>query len=272
MQKKIESFDGKFDIDQSNINSLFWADDLILLAKTEEHLKTLLKTLEEYCHENNLEINIKKTKCMIFNKTGRLIRRSFHINGTQLENVRSYKYLGFKLTPSGEIRSGLQDLRDRGFKAFMKLKSTLGIAFNQDIMTSLLLIDTLIKPILLYASDFWGCLKLPPCNPIENLHMMMCKQILGVQKQTTNIGVLLELGRVPLSLYAKKLAIKNWERAKRGRANCVLQASYKDSIRENLPWTNGVKSILEKNGMLNFYINDYTSIPPFISKRAFGRL
>ena len=44
----------------------------------------------------------------------------------------------------------------------------------------------------------------------------MCKQLLGVQKQTTNIGVLLELGSVPMQLFAVKLAIKNWERIRQG--------------------------------------------------------
>ena len=101
---------------------------------------------------------------------------------------------------------------------------------------------------------------------------MICKQIIGVQKQTTNIGVLLELGRVPMHFYAKKFAIKNWERIKRGKANSILLASYTDSTEENLPWTNGVKSILEKNGMLSFYLNDYSSKPPFISKRLFDRI
>ena len=28
-----------------------------------------------------------------------------------------------------------------------------------------------LEPILLYASDFWGCLKIPINNPIENFHM-----------------------------------------------------------------------------------------------------
>ena len=41
---------------------------------------------------------------MIFNKTGKIMRRNFYINGVKLENVRLYKYLGFLLTPSGEIR------------------------------------------------------------------------------------------------------------------------------------------------------------------------
>ena len=95
------------------------------------------------------------------------------------------------------------------------------------------MVDALIKPILLYVSDFWGCMKLPKSNPIENLYMMMCKQILGVQKQTTNIGVLLELGRVPMHLYAVKLAIKNWERIKQKKGNMYLNLAYSDALKEN---------------------------------------
>ena len=95
----------------------------------------------------------------------------------------------------------------------MKLKYLLGTAFNNDILTTLNLIEAVIKPILLFTSELLGCMKLPKSNPIENLHMM-CKQLLGVQKQTTNIGALLELGIVPMQLFAVKLAIKNWERIK----------------------------------------------------------
>ena len=54
-------------------------------------------------------------------------------------------------------------------------------------------------------------------NPVENLYMRIFKQVLGVQRQTTNVGVLLELGRHPLSFEARRLAIKNWERIKAGR-------------------------------------------------------
>ena len=144
---------------------------------------------------------------MIFNKGGRLMRRAFYLDGVLLENVRSYKYLGFLITPSGEIHTGLKDLRDRAMKAYMKIKHDMGVSFNQNIPTTLSLIDALVKLIFLYCADFWGCLKLPKNNPFENLHMMMCKHLLGVQKQTTNLGVLLELGRIPLHLFASKFAI-----------------------------------------------------------------
>ena len=87
----------------------------------------------------------------------------------------------------------------------MKIRNDMGASFNQNIVTTLMLFDALVRPILLYAGDFWGCLKLPRNNFIENLHMMMCKQLLGVQKQTSNMGVLLELGRMTC-LYALTMA------------------------------------------------------------------
>ena len=124
------------------------------------------------------------------------------MNGIPLDNVREYKYLGFVFTPSGEICTGLQDLRDRAFKSFQALKRKMGDSFNRDIETALGLYENMIKPILTYASDFWGCLKLPTHskNPVEIMQMKVFKQILGVRTQTTNLGVLLELGKCTLDL------------------------------------------------------------------------
>ena len=269
LAKQFDSVDNKVKLGNVGINSIFWADDLVLFSESKEGLDKLLGILENYCKENHLLINTKKTKCMIFNRSGRLMKRCFYLNGVKLDMVRSYKYLGFVITPSGEICTGVKDLRDRAFKAYMKMKNDLGTAFNHDIMTVLKLMDSLIKPILLYASDFWGCLKLPKNNPIENLHMMMCKQILGVQKQTTNIGVLLEIGRFPLSICAAKFSVKNWERIRLGIGNKILIEVYKEGAAS---WDLSVRSLLETNGMLNFYIDDPVSEFPFIYKRIYQRL
>ena len=67
----------------------------------------MLKTMETYCSKNELTLNTDKTKCMIFNKTGKILRTPFYYNNSKLENVNKFKYLGFLLTPSGEIKSGL---------------------------------------------------------------------------------------------------------------------------------------------------------------------
>ena len=73
---------------------------------------------------------------------------------------------------------------------------------------------------------------------------MMCKQILGVQTQTTNIGVLLELGRIPLSISAVKFALKNWERIRLGQGNEILTDAHKDG---ELCWDLCIKAHLQWN-------------------------
>ena len=187
----------------------------------------MLRALEKYCKENELTFNTDKTKCMIFNKTGRLVRTPFYYNNEKLENVNKFKYLGFMITPSGEVMSGLSDLRDRALRAFFKLKSAMGDSFRAHVGVTVHLFDSLVKPILMYMSDFWGGLKPPgeKYHPIERMHVMACKHILGVQKQAANLGVLLELGMVPFQNFAIKAAIKNWERIRAGKINGILRDS-----------------------------------------------
>ena len=74
---------------------------------------------------------------------------------------------------------------------------------------------------------------------------MACKHILGVQKQTTNIAVLLELGRVPMQIFAVKAAIKNWERIKQGKIGEALRTNYNFAKSDKLPWLTGIETILQ---------------------------
>ena len=163
---------------------------------------------------------------------------------------KSYKYLGFKFTPSGEISSGLRDLKERATRAYQKLKQKLGFYFRLHPLTTISLFDSLIKPILLYGSDFWGCLNMPKNNPIENMYMKFCKDLLGVQKQTSNIGTLLELGAVPIMFFGIKNCIKNWHRIhKKNEANSILLNVHKMATEHGLPWPILTKHSLDSIGI-----------------------
>ena len=104
------------------------------------------------------------------------------------------------------------------------------------------------------------------------MNMMIYKHLLGVQKQTMNIGVLLELGRVPLSLSAMKMSIKNWDRIRRGEANELLITSYREAVEKNLKWVFTIKETLEVNGMLNSFLGyDINGLFP-VYRTLFQRL
>jgi hypothetical protein len=243
------------------INSIIWADDLLMLSETEDGLNNMLNNLNEYTKANLIYVNLEKTKCMIFNKSGRLIRRNFWLGNKKVEMVREYKYLGFLITPSINLYTALTDLKDRSLRALGAIKSKLGVLFRKHIPTTIHLFDSLVKPILLYASDFWACLKLPRNNPIENLHIKFCKDLLGVQIQTVNVGVLLELGRLPLCTYGKKNVTKNWERiGLQKKANTMVLSSYLNS--QEYGWANCMKNCFAQAGLLELFLNIRTGTTP----------
>ena len=48
-----------------NINNLGYVDDTILMAESEEELKSLLMWVKEECERASLKLSIKKTKIMV---------------------------------------------------------------------------------------------------------------------------------------------------------------------------------------------------------------
>ena len=113
----------------------------------------------------------------------------------------------------------------------------------------------MVRPIILYCSDFWGCLNPPKNNPIEKLYLRFCKQLLGVRKQTNTTGVLLELGMIPITIHSIKASTKNWERICKQNCSKLLTAAYSEAKSTNLPWIDSIKSIFNTNGLLNTFIS-----------------
>ena len=75
-----------------NINNLRYADDITLMAKSEE-LKSLLMKVKEESEKAGLKLNIQKTKIMA---SGPIT--SWQMDGETKEIVRDCIFLGFKIT------------------------------------------------------------------------------------------------------------------------------------------------------------------------------
>ena len=80
------------------INAIMYADNLILLSDTPEGLQKHIDKLSKYCDDWRLNINLKKTKIMIFNRGNNRIKSEFNIKKVVLENVKIMKYLGFTIS------------------------------------------------------------------------------------------------------------------------------------------------------------------------------
>ena len=80
-----------------NMNNLRYADDITLMAESEEELKSLLMNLKEESEKAGLKLNIQKMKIMA---SGPIT--SCQIDGEIKETVRDFIFLSSKITADGD--------------------------------------------------------------------------------------------------------------------------------------------------------------------------
>ena len=78
---------------------LFYADDVALLSPTAAGMQKMIDLCAQYGYDNAISYNSKKTKVMHFRKANRVpTSNGFLLNGSAVEVVENWKYLGFYLS------------------------------------------------------------------------------------------------------------------------------------------------------------------------------
>ena len=102
-----------------NKNNLRYADDITLMAESEE-LKNLLMKVKEESEKAGLKLNIKKTKIMA---SGPIT--SWQIDGETVETVADFIFLGSKITVDGDCSHEIKRRLLLGRKVMTNLGSIL---------------------------------------------------------------------------------------------------------------------------------------------------
>jgi exonuclease III len=251
-------------IGNTAIPCLAYADDLVLFSTTQQGLQESLNALTSYANQWRLVINTEKTKILIFNKSGKLIRSStFKLCGTEIDQVCKYTYLGIVFSASGTFSYATEQLRCKALKAHFKVKKLLSQTNNEIVSLHEKLVDVLIKPILLYGSEIW-CGTATTIKPIEAIHTQFCKNLLGVHKSTSTSAVLGELGRMPIQTDAEFNVIKYWLHIYHTTNNNLLRdvmLDIKSQPVQSKSWSKSVLSILDKYGF-SYVFHNPTAVNP----------
>ena len=85
MNASLDEAQAGIKVDRRNINNLRYADDITLMAESEEELKNLLMRVKEESEKAGLKLNIQKTKIMASCPI-----TSWQIDGETMETVRDY--------------------------------------------------------------------------------------------------------------------------------------------------------------------------------------
>ena len=82
-----------------NINNLRYADNITLMAESEEELKSLLMKVKEESEKAGLKLNIQKTKIMASSSI-----TSWLVDGETLETVPDFILGGSKITAAMKVK------------------------------------------------------------------------------------------------------------------------------------------------------------------------
>jgi len=187
---------------------LLFADDVALISTTPSGLQNQLNVVKTCCNKIKLDVNIDKTKVMVFRKGGFLGKHEkWFYDGKCLEVVNNYCYLGFRFTTMISAKNGTQHLVTKGKKAVVQLNRVFRKYKEMTVNTFFNIFDKKIQPILLYAAEVWGINQL---EHIEKVHMMACKRFLGVPTKTPNKMIYGDLYRYPLYVNSYTACIRYW--------------------------------------------------------------
>ena len=135
-------------IARRNINNLRYADDVTLLAGSEE-LKSLLMKVKEKSEKVGLKLNIQKMKIMA---SGLITSRE--IDGKTVETVSHFIFFCSKITADGDCSHEIKRRLLLGRKVMTNLDS---IFKSRDVTlpTKVHLVKAMVCPVVMYGCESW---------------------------------------------------------------------------------------------------------------------
>ena len=155
-------------IARRNINNLRYADDTVLMAESEEELKSLLMKVKEKSEKVGLKLNSQKSKIMASSPI-----TSWQIDGETMKTMADFIFLGSKITADSDCSHEIKTHLLLGRKAMTNLGSILkskditlpakvhtnlgSILKSRDITfpTKVCLVKAMVFPVVMYGCESW---------------------------------------------------------------------------------------------------------------------
>lgn len=193
-------------IGNTNIRLLLYADDIVIMSEDAKKLQKMINNLEAYCNVWNLEVNLAKSKIMVFRKGGVLGRHEkWSYKNNEIEIVNEFCYLGMTLTPKLSFKKHVEK---KNYAARNCINSTWSnLLGKQDITlnTKNQLFHAICRSIQSYGAQIWGHSHF---EEVDGLQKYFLKRVLKLPKFTPNYALMLESGAEDGHLFTLNLHIR----------------------------------------------------------------
>lgn len=258
---------------------LLYADDIVLLAKTQEGAQKLMHILDIFCHCSGLQVNTDKTKVMLV-KTHKGVQPHITYRGEGLETVESFKYLGIEVPSNHKWQSCVDKRIVAGWKSYYAFENTCRRAQIGSWRLKKYLFDTLVTPVLLYGVEVWGgSLSKASWNEVEKIQKRFLTSFLAVKVTTPYSILLIETGSLPIELLGMERTLQYLSKVTKlpkerlpylaWEASCKRQKTYKSKTLAS-GWMEDIKRWFKRwdaGILLSTPIEDGKVIESFLQRR-----
>ena len=135
------------------MGDLRYADDAALMSKSRPGLSRLTESVNKESESHGLKMNAKKTKVMtVSSKQNDDNTQRISINGSVLEEVDHFMYLGAKIQGDGDNSKEIRSRLAMGLQALIGMKK---LWRGQDKVTKLRILRACVFPVATYACETW---------------------------------------------------------------------------------------------------------------------
>lgn len=186
---------------------LAYADDIVLFADSYVYMKKIIQALFEYCIINELEVNVNKTKVILFQKGGHGHKKKhapFLFGNRTIEYVKEYVYLGMCFTQTAVYSKATESVVRKSKTACAATLSLICKLRTNSWEVYCKLFNSLVTSIIMYGAPVYAIRHL---EDLEKVHMLFYKRLLNLAQCTPNYAVRLETGERHIAVDVFKVVI-----------------------------------------------------------------
>nr|VZI49109.1 unnamed protein product [Spirometra erinaceieuropaei] len=146
-------------VSTATVHELLFADDCALKTTSEEEMQRSMDLFSAACENFGLVINTQKTVVMhqppSKSATTPNAPPQINVNGTQLQVVENFPYLGSTLSRNTKIDDEVANRISKASQAFGRLQNTVWNRHGLQLSTKLKMYKAVILPTLLYGAETW---------------------------------------------------------------------------------------------------------------------
>lgn len=221
---------------------------MVLLAKTEQELKKMMKRLRKFLEKIGLSLSPEKSK-VIEKGRGRLRKRKWQWGEEEIEEAKEIKYLGYILQKNGGAEKHICERVKRTIIAMKKTWSIGERLFRDNFMRRMKMFESLVESVALYGPEIWGW---QYDNRLDGIKRKYVKWILGLDKRTPNYILVKETKIREIKMRAVRRTIRYEGRARLSKKKivreCIRELDRVKWIGEESRWERRRRELVERTG------------------------